>query len=242
LAPGGKPRHRKTGGAYRYYLVAGLLVFAVSAVACCAYLLPHLSPETKPIILYVNQGNGVVNRSNFDAMADYANSSGFNTVFFQIYRKGALLFSQQDLQTFINQAHLRNLRIFFSLLITNSSQQIPSSIYGLGEDGISLDMSTLSFSSQQSLLASLKGDYGGKTAVTTDNLTSTLKPNLLVLETYAAGTQSFIKPGVIGSVEVVATSSQADYQSQFEYALQNSNGVMVFDYAGLLKSGYQNLR
>jgi hypothetical protein len=65
-----------------------------------------------------------------------------------------------------------------------------------------------------------------------------LAAGLLVLETYAAGTQSFIKPGVIDSVEVVATSSQADYQSQFQYALQNSNGVMVFDYAGLLKSGY----
>jgi len=249
LAPGGKPRHRKTRGAGRYYLAAGLLVLVVCAVAWYAYLLPHSGPGTsntsssttgvnKPVILYVNQGNGAVNVTNFDAMADYAKSHGFNTVFFQIYRQGVLLFSQHDLQTFVDQAHQRDLSIFFSLYITNSSQQIPSSIYGLGEDGVSLDMSTLSLASQQSLLASLKADFSGKTAVTTIDMSSPLKPDLLVLETYSTGLQSFIRPGIIGSVEVVATSSQADYQSQFEYALQNSDGVMVFDYAGLLKSAY----
>jgi hypothetical protein len=83
LAPGGKPRHRKTGGAGRYYLATGLFVLAVGAVACYAYVLPHTSPGTKPIILYVNQGNGAVNKTNFGAMASYANSSGFNTVFLQ---------------------------------------------------------------------------------------------------------------------------------------------------------------
>jgi hypothetical protein len=246
LAPGGKHRHRETRGAGRYYgryyLAAGLLVFAVGAIACYAYLPPHPSPGTKPVILYVNlyvnQGNGVVNKTNFDAMASYANSSGFNTVFLQIYRRGFLLFNQQDLQIFVTRAHLKNLRIFFSLWMTNSSQQIPSLIYGLGEDGISLDMSTLSLSSQRSLLTSLKADFIGKTAVTTSDMHSPLKPDLLVLETYSTGLQSSIKPGIIGSLEVVATSSQADYQSQFKYALQNSDGVMVFDYAGLLKSGY----
>ena len=213
-------------------------MLAAGVIACCAYLLPHSGPENKPIILYVNQGNGVVNVTNFNAMAGFATSHGFNTVFFQTYRKGVLLFNRQDLQTFVNQAHLKNLSIFFSLLITSPSQQIPSSIYGLGEGGVNLDMSTIGLSSQQSLLALLKADYNGTTAVTTDNLTSTLKPDLLVLETYAPDQKPSIKPGIIGSVEVVATSSRADYQSQLQYALQNSDGVMVFDYAGLLKSGY----
>jgi hypothetical protein len=163
---------------------------------------------------------------------------GFNTDFFQIYRQGVLLFSQHDLQTFVSQAHMRNLSIFFSLYITNSSQHVPASIYGSGEDGMSLDMSALVLSTQQSLLASLKTDYSGKTAVTTLDMNSPLKPDLLVLETYGTSLQSYIRPGIIGSVGVFATSSQADYQSRFQYALQNSDGVMVFDYAGLMKSGY----
>ena len=213
-------------------------MFAVGAVACYAYLLPHPGPGTKPVILYVNQGNGAVNRTNFEAMADYATSHGFNTVFFQIYRQGVLLFNQQDLQVFVTQAHLKNLGIFFSLWITNSSQQIPTSIYALGEDGVSLDMSSLGLPSQRSLLASLKADYSGKTAVTTTDMNSPLKPDMLVLETYGTGLQSFIRHGIIGSVGVFTTSSLASYQSQFEYALQNSDGVMVFDYAGLLESGY----
>jgi len=242
LAPGRKPRRRKTERARRYYLAACLLVIIVGGVVWYAFLLPHQSQGTKgavkPIILYVNQGNGVVNVTNFGAMSDFAVAHGFNTVFFQIYRDGILLFNQQALQTFVGQAHQMNLSIFFALSFTNSSQQIPSSIYGLGEDGVSLDMLTLGFSTQQSLLASLKAGYNGTTAVTTSNLTSTLKPDLLVLETYSPGTQSYIRPGIIGSVEVVATSSQADYRSQFQYALQNSDGVMVFDYAGLMRSEY----
>jgi hypothetical protein len=226
--------------------VAGLLVFAVAAVAW--YAIPHPAPGTdgtsmttgivKPVILYVNQGNGAVNATNFNAMADYATAHGFNTVFFQIYRQGLLLFSQQALDTFVSQAHLRNLKIFFALWVTNSSQQIPSSIYGSGEDGMSLDMSTISHTSQESLLTLLKTDYSGKTAVTTTDVNSPLKPDLLVLETYGYDLQSFIRHGAILSVGTFAESSQAAYQSQLQYALQNSDGVMVFDYAGLLKLGY----
>ncbi|MGD0395790.1 MAG: hypothetical protein ABSB26_02620 [Nitrososphaerales archaeon] len=249
MAPGGKLRHRKTGGARRYYLAAGMVVIvAASVIGWYAYLLTHSNPEingtsstmgtSKPVILYVNQGNGAVNVTNFDVMADCATSHGFNVVFFQIYRQGILLFSQQNLQTFVNQAHLKNLRIFFSLWITNSSQHIPSSIYVLGEDGVNLDMSMLSPTSQQSLLVSLKADYRGKTAVTTTDMNSTLKPDLLVLETYGISLQHLIKHGAILSVGVYKELSQADYQSQLQYALQNSDGVMVFDYAGLLKSGY----
>jgi len=171
-------------------------------------------------------------------MADFALAHGFNTVFFQIYRQGTLLFNQQELQTFVADAHQKNLSIFFALYITNSSQQIPATIYGLGEDGINLDMSTLSVPSQESLLATLTANYGGKTSVTATNMSTTLKPDLLVLETYGVGLQSFIRPGIIGSVGVFTTSSQAQYQSEFQYALQKSDGVMVFDYAGLLKSGY----
>lgn len=245
MAPERKPNRRKTGGAGKYYLAAVLIVIIVGAIAWYAYSLPHQGQGTttevaKPIILYVNQGNGHVNTTNFDAFAKFAHSQGFNTVFFQIYRDGVLLFDQQDLQIFVNQAHMMNLSIFFALSFTNSSQQIPSSIYESGEDGISLDMLTLSFSVQKSLLASLKADYSGETAVTTNNMSSTLKPDLLVLETYLPSLKSYIRPGIIGSVEVVATSSQADYQSQFQYAFQHSDGVMVFDYSGLMKSGYES--
>jgi hypothetical protein len=242
LAPGRKPRHRKAGGAGKYYLAVGLFVVIVGGIAWYAYLLPHQGQGTKgaakPVILYVNQGNGIVNVTNFGAMAEFAVAHGFNTVFFQIYRAGVLLFSQQALQTFVNQAHQKNLSIFFALSFTKSSQQMPSSIYGSGEDGVSLDMLTLGLPTQRSLLATLKIDYNGTTAVTTSNMSSTLKPDLLVLETYASDTKPCIRPGIIGSVEVVAASSQADYHSQFQYALKNSDGVMVFDYAGLLRSRY----
>jgi hypothetical protein len=193
--------------------------------------------QEKPIILYVNQGNGLVNESNFGTMLSFASSHGFNTVFFQAYRVGALLFDENKLSYFVNQSHAQGLKIFFALYFTNSSQSMPSTIFGLGEDGISLDVSTLSLSTQESLLADL-APCRCQTAVTTTDMNSPLKPDLLVLETYGPAFQQYIRHGIIASVGVFATSSLADYRSQFQYALSNSDGVMVFDYAGLLKSGY----
>ena len=193
--------------------------------------------QGKPIILYVNQGNGAVNESNFGTMLDFASSHNFNTIFFQVYRAGVLLFDGKELGLFVNETHSRGLRIFFALYFTNSSQAIPSTIFGLGEDGVNLDMSTVGVGTQESLLGGLDLCHC-ETAVTTTDMTSTLKPDLLILETYGPAFQLYIRHGVVASVGVFATSSKADYQARFQYALDNSDGVMVFDYAGLLKSGY----
>jgi len=222
-------------------LLAVAIVVLLLAAGSAFYFLfteGQHTTETKPIILYVNQGNGVVNESNFGALTSFATSHGFNTLFFQVYRKGVLLFSPFQLDYFVNESHSSGLSIFFALYITNSSQTIPASIYTVGEDGINLDMSTIPLSAQQSVLSNLQGAYHGQTAVTTTNMSSPLRPDLLILETYGTGLNQYIKPGIIASVGVFTTTSGQDYQSQFQYALQNSDGVMVFDYAGLLKSGY----
>jgi hypothetical protein len=198
-----------------------------------------LSQQTsKPIILYVNQGNGVVNSSNFQALLGTAKSHDFNTIFFQVYRSGILLFTDSSLRGFVSSAHDEGLKLFFALYLTNSSQQIPTSIYGDGEDGINLDMSTLSPSAQAGLLATLSSSYAGETAVTSTNFATTLKPDMLILETYGTGYDQFIHPGIIASVGVFTTTSKQQYDQEFQYALANSDGVMVFDYAGLVKSGY----
>ena len=145
----------------------------------------QLKDNNKWKILYVNQGNGVVNESNFGAMLSTTKSHGFNTVFFQVYRSGNLLFTTDQLRYFVSTSQIDNISIFFALYFTSSSQQIPSQIYGLGENGISLDMSTLPFQTQQILFSTLQQNYHeGKIAITTTNFTLNLKPDLLILETY----------------------------------------------------------
>jgi len=225
-------RRKGTRRATLYIAVAAVLVALVIFL-----LYETQNSQSKPIILYVDQGNGVVNESNFGAMLSFATSHGFNTVFFQVYRAGALLFSSNDLASFANQSHAQGMKLFFALYFTNSSQSVPSSIFSLGEDGISLDVSTLSLSTQEGLLTDLAPCHC-QTAVTTTDMSSPLEPDLLILETYGPAFQQYIRHGIIASVGVFATSSLADYQSQYQYALSNSDGVMVFDYAGLLKSGY----
>ena len=195
--------------------------------------------SNKPVILYVNQGNALVDESNFSALLTFAKANSFNTIFFQVYRSGSLLFTQSELGYFVSDAHEQNLSIFFALFFTDPTQQIPTSIFGLGENGISLDMSALSSNVQAGLLQTLKQNYHeGKTAVTTTNFTTTLDPDLLVLETYLSSDQAYVRPGMIAGVEPLAIASKQDYQQQFDYALAHSDGVMVFDYYGLLRTGY----
>jgi hypothetical protein len=193
--------------------------------------------SSKPVILYVNQGNGAVNASNFGELLSTATSQGFNTIFFQVYRSGTLLFTSSSLAQFVSSAHGQGLEIFFALYFTNSTQAIPSSVYSDGEDGINLDMSTLPVAAQTALFNQLSSSYSGKTAITTFDFTLPLRPDLLVFETYASGDQQYIHPGIIGGVEVSPGETTQEYQQQFQYALKNSDGVMVFDYDHLVKYG-----
>jgi hypothetical protein len=192
----------------------------------------------KLVILYINQGNGSVNRTNFETLTAFASGRGFNTLFFQVCRSGRLLFSIEDLATFVREAHAANLSIFLAIAFNATSLRIPVAIYGAGEDGISLDFSNLDLQHQDALFASLKANYGGTTAVTTYAVNPLAEPDVTVLETYTSASKALITPGIVGSVEVAATGSRSDYQAQFSYALDHSDGVMVFDYAGLLKRGY----
>jgi hypothetical protein len=219
--------------------LAIIVIFAISVGIYLIISHYDMPPApTKPIILYVNQGNGVVNESNFGELVSFSAAKGFNTIFFQVYRSGSLLFNSSELTFFVTSSHAAKLKIFFALYFTNSSQIIPSSIYSLGEDGINLDMSTIDPSVQTALLSTLSSNYGGLTAVTSTNFTTTLKPEWLILETYGDDYQQYIHPGIIASVGVFTTSSEQQYTQEFQYALSNSDGVMVFDYAGLKSSGY----
>lgn len=70
-----------------------------------------------------------------------------------------LLFNSRQLDYFVNVTHAEEMKIFFALSFTNDSQRIPDTIYVLGENGISLDMSTLDIQDQADLLSTLQSNY-----------------------------------------------------------------------------------
>jgi hypothetical protein len=249
----GKPHGEKQSSRRFLLPFAVTLLVVVIVVGVGEYLLfgghtnvGHSSTtatSSKPVILFENQENSPVNQGNFGNFVDFARSNGFNTIFFQISYKGSLLACCNDissLKSYVTGAHVLGVKIFFVLSFSNSSQGLPSSfIYSAGEDGIDLDMSTLPYSNQQTLLSSLKGNFSGTTAVTTYNFTTTLKPNWLIFETYNwPSDQQYLSSRVIGSVEVVAASDNAQYRSWFLSVLSGSAGVMVFDYSALKNYGY----
>lgn len=223
------------------YFTTGTSNNATSSIETPTAVSSAFVPGQKPIILYINQGNGRVNETNFVEMLNFALSKGFNTVFFQVYYKGDFLFAPDQLSYFVNNAHSKGMKLFFALSFTNDTQTIPSSIYSIGEDGISLDMSTLDAQGQTKLYDTLESNYhSGIRAITTYDFSTSLKPQWLIFETYGSqyDNSQFIHEGIIGSVGIFATSSSLDYHDQFNYVLANSDGVMVFDYYGLSKSGY----
>ena len=251
----GSKNRGRTGNARptpsQMYFIIGTTILLILVITVGAFFLTQRSSTStaetttqpnKPIILYVNQGNALVDTHNYTALLNFAKTNGFNTLFFQVYRSGNLLFSQSNMSYFVNAAHIENLKIYFALYLTTTNEQIPALIFGLGEDGINLDMSTLTAPSQANLLSTLQQNYKqGKIAVTSTNFLTTLKPDLLILETYQiqnSSKDSFIHPGVITSIEPLTMPSKQVYQSQYNYDLSNSDGVMVFDYYGLLKTGY----
>lgn len=194
---GSKNKGRTSGSrpkASRTPLIIGAVVLLILVISAGAFFLTQrsststvktTSESSKPIILYVNQGNALVDVNNYTALLNFAKTNGFNTLFFQVYRSGNLLFSQSNLTYFVNTAHIESLEIYFALYFTSTNQQIPTSIYNLGEDGINLDMSTLANTARTNLLATLQQNYKqGKTAVTSTDFATTLKPDLLILETY----------------------------------------------------------
>ncbi len=229
-----------------------VVVIALAAAAGAAFYFQSHNGESTPSnttttnsssqwrILYVNQGNAYVGENNFSSLISTARSNNFNTIFFQVYRSGELLYSTDQLQYFVAASHDANISIFFAFYLTDPSNQIPVSVYSLGENGINLDMSILSPSVQASILSSVKSSYhSGKIAITTTDFTTTLKPDLLILETYQEpADQQYIHPGIIAGVEPLATQNQQDYEQQVQYALSHSDGVMVFDYYGLSLRGY----
>jgi len=242
-------RRRAPGSRVKYYAVGGVAIVAIvgyllassglrGQVASTQLTHESTSGGSKPTILYVNQGNGAVNSSNFGRLLSVATSHGFNTIFLQVFRSGVLLFDDSTLRGFVASSHGQGLKIYFALYFTDSSQQMPTPIFIDGEDGINLDMSTLPASAQSGLLSNLSGSYSGTTAVTATDFSTGLRPDILVLETYGTGLDRYIHPGIIASVGVFTTASKQQYDQEFQYALANSDGVMVFDYAGLVKSGY----
>ena len=82
---------RRRGRGRRSALYTALAVVVVVVVVLAYFSVQP--PKGKPIILYINQGNGAVNESNFGAMLSFASRNGFNTVFFQVYYEGVLLFN-----------------------------------------------------------------------------------------------------------------------------------------------------
>lgn len=191
----------------------------------------------KPIILYVNQGNGFVEPDRFGDLLAFAKRFGFNSVMFQVYREGSFLYSLDDMNKFHDKSTRAGMRFYPSLFISKDGEKIDL-ISQLSAEGMNLDMPSLSLDWQSRYIAAVRQLFKGPVSVTTSNAQYPLRPDLLILETYGRENLRYVRPGVVGSVGVWLTTDKGDYLDQVSYVLAHSDGVMVFDYAGLLRKGW----
>ncbi len=198
---------------------------------------PTTTTGVKPIILYINQGNGFVEPDKFADLLAFAKRFGFNAVMFQVYRSGSFLYSLDDMNKFHDESARAGVRFYPSLFISKDGEKIDL-ISQLRAEGMNLDMPSLSLDWQSRYIAALRQLFKGPVSVTTPNLQYPLTPDLLILETYGRENLRYVRPGAMGSVGVWLTTDKGDYLDQVNYVLAHSDGVMVFDYAGLLRKGW----
>jgi len=196
-----------------------------------------ISPMVKPIILYVNQGNGFVEPQKFGDLLTFAKRFGFNTIMFQVYRSGSFLYSLEDMNKFARDAEKAGFRFHASLYISKEGEKMDL-VAQLRADGINLDMPTISLDWQSRYISWVRQLFKGPVSVTTANAQYPLKPDLVILETYGRENLRYVRPGMVGSVGVWLTKDKDDYLDQVNLVLTKSDGVMVFDYAGLLRKGW----
>jgi hypothetical protein len=199
-----------------------------------------ITATNKPVILYYNYGEQPFAISAFPNVVAFASSHGFNTLMLVVYIDHDPIFNNSILRSFYEYAQTKNVTFVPSYYIESLNDTINVS----GFSWINLDMERLSQSDQAIYygnmskivpLASVTMPYGENPLFYT---------KMLIVETYASPPIFWLEQityshgGTICSVHINYVHSEQEYRSEFDYCLKYSDGVMVFDYPILVRSGY----
>jgi len=197
------------------------------------------SLQFKPVILYYDYENLPFNASQFPEIVQTTLGHHFNTLMVLVYFNHNAIFNQSTLEYFYMYAHSKNLTFVPSFYI----ESLGDNISAPGFPWVNIDMEKVApslqrfvyarISDQTSVLVSVTSPYGQPVE---------FAPSLDILETYS-NTPSFWfeqlgywHPEHICSIAAWLVHSQQEYESEKNYCLKYSQGVMVFDYYNLLKS------
>jgi hypothetical protein len=219
--------------------VALISLFAASTILT---VFPLLSPITslsfKPVILYYDYENLPFNASEFPVIVQVTSEHHFNTLMVLVYFNHREIFNESTLNYFFAYARSKNLTFVPSFYI----EAMKDTFNSTGFPWINLDMEKIAPVLQRFVYARVSDQSSGLVSITSpDGQPVEFSPSLDILETYSSTPSfwflqlSYWHSGHICSVASWMLSQQ-EYDSEKNYCLKYSQGVMVFDYYNLLKS------
>lgn len=226
----------------RRIVVAAVALFIIT-FECFNLFLPatvNTPSHKKPIILYYDYGYPPLNIPQFPSVVNYTLGHGFNTLMMLVYLDNQPKFNASTIQYFIAYSKSKGLTFVPSYYIRSTGDQINVS----GLTWVNLDMERLDPSQQLS--------FYNKVArvVPFVSVTSPYDPfmefhsSMTIEETYASSPWfwfaqlGYYHPGKICSVGDWMLHSQMEYNSQRNYCLKYTGGVMVYDYYNLPSLGF----
>jgi hypothetical protein len=197
------------------------------------------SGAQKPIILYYDYENMPFSPSSFPQIVATTLQYHFNTLMLLVFFNHTMIFNETTLHYFYSYARSRNLTFVPSFYVDSTGDIFDAS----GFPWINLDMEKISANLQPSYYEKISHEGVREITVTSPyGQRVEYSPSLDIIETYA-GTPWFyvLQFGYwhqdhICSVAPWLVRNQFEYNSEFQYCLRYSDGVMVFDYYNLMRS------
>lgn len=220
--------------------VSLLFVFGIIAFIVFPPTIGLESAQGRPVILYYDFENLPFQSTQFPAIVNATLQHHFNTLMLLVYYDHKPIFNSSMIQQFLKYSEARNLTFVPSYYIESLSDRI--NVNGLR--WVNLDMEKLTPVFQHAFYL--------KTSVQNVSLISVTSPYgqaegfvapIDIVETYSGEFVfwlmqiTYLHYSAICSVAIRQVHSQAEYDSEKNYCIHYSQGVMVFDYYNLLKTG-----
>jgi hypothetical protein len=219
-------------------VVITIVLLAVVLISQIEYPV-FLSQSSKLIILYYDYENLPFNASSFPQIVLTTLQHQFNTLMLLVYFNHEMIFNKSTLEYFFSYARSRNLTFVPSFYV----ESMTDSFNVTGFPWINLDMERIQAKLQPFFYDKISREGAEVISVTSPyGQPVDFAPSLDIVETYSGPPRFYFlqlaywHPGHVCAVAPWLVSNQQQYDSEKEYCLKYTDGVMVFDYYNLLKS------
>jgi len=214
-------------------------IFATSLVALIVFS-PVSSSSEKPVILYYNYQNLPFNVSQFPVIVTTTLEHNFNTLMMLVFYNHHMIFNESTLSYFYLYAHSRNLSFVPSYYV----ESLADTFNVAGFPWVNLDMERIASNMQPYFYAKIVDEGGFRTISVTSPYGQRVEydPSIDIVESYSGTPWFWVlqlgywHPGHFCSVAPYLLHSQEEYDSEKQYCLKYTGGVMIFDYYNLMRT------